>query len=366
MGHFDTQRPPPPPTFGLWSVDADNARAALLERGAVTQSAVHSETKERVQLAWVHWPDEASPDEAAAIEALREEIVALPQRSRELSHPRLAPILDTGFADGPYFAIASGPGLPLREVYKGASRGRGVVEYELRSWAKGDESYYRRSDGTTCVGPDHYATTVVEAPVHRRFALRFIADAASALSTLHEAGTCHGGLTLDRLFLKDGGALMVSHFGVERGERGRRLCGTGTAPLSVHGVSYAAPEELLDPASVSPEGDVFALGAILHELLTFTHLFRAKSQSALVEQVLRSEVPAPSRVVLGMPPIIDDIVLQALARDPKMRFRGAGAMQRALALALADEPPCGADELSTLAARAHRAQPGDGSRIAFW
>jgi len=347
-------------------VDVQDARAALLERGTVTQSAVHSETKQHVQLAWVHWPDDVGPAEESALEALRHEVLDLPSRSAELSHPRLAPILDTGFADGPYFAMGSGPGLPLREAYKGAARGRGKIEFDLRPWATEDESFYRDAEGCPRVGPDHCASTVFEAPIHRRFALRLVADAAGALARLHDAGICHGGVTLDRLFLKDGGALMVSHFGVERGERGRRLCAAGTPPLSAHRVSYAAPEELLDPAAVSPEGDVFALGAILHELLTFTHLFRAKSQSALMEQVLRASVPAPSTVVTGLPALIDDIVLQALAHDPAMRFRNSGAMLRALDLALTDEPPCGPADLSALIARAHRAHVGQSGRIAFW
>ncbi len=347
-------------------MDVQDARAALLERGVVTQSAVHSQSKEHVQLAWVHWSEDAAPKEASELEELRQEILDLPRRSAELSHARLAPILDTGFADGPYFAMASGPGLPLREAYKGAARGRGKIEFALRPWATGDESFYRDAEGGARVGPDHRASTVFEAPIHRRFALRLVADAASALARLHEGGTCHGGVTLDRLFLKDGGALMVSHFGVERGERGRRLCAAGTPPLSAHRVNYAAPEGLLDPAAVSPEGDVFALGVILHELLTFTHLFRAKSQSGLMEQVLSAELAPPSTVVMGLPALLDDIVLQALARDPAMRFRNAGAMLRALDLALTDEPPCGPADLSALIARAHHTHAGQGGRIAFW
>jgi len=366
VGHFDTLKPPAPPTFGAWRVDPKDARGVLLERGAVTQSAIHAETGERGLLAWVHWPDEIGPAEQDAMEALRAEIVALPELSARHPHPRLATITETGFAEGPYFAMRCGGGLPLREVYKGAARDRGKIEYELRPWAREDNAFYRATDGQSVVGPDHRAVLVHEAPVHRRFALRLVADAAAAVETLHAAGISHGGLTLDRLYLRDGGGLLVSHFGVERGERGRRLTAAGPSPLSAHGVSYAAPEELLDRTHVGPRGDVFALGVILYELLTFTHLFRARSQSQLVEQVLAAKVCAPSECVPDLPPVIDDIVLQALAHDPEMRFSHAGAMQRALEGALADEPPCGPDELASLVARAHRSQPGKGARIAFW
>ncbi len=82
--------------------------------------------------------------------------------------------------------------------------------------------------------------------------------------------------------------------------------------------SYMAPEQIR-ARPLDKRADVFALGVILYELTTGTRLFRG-SDVQIMTQVVEQDVPAPSSRVAGYPPDLEEIVLQALARDRGRRF----------------------------------------------
>lgn len=82
--------------------------------------------------------------------------------------------------------------------------------------------------------------------------------------------------------------------------------------------SYMAPEQIR-ARPLDKRADVFALGVILYELTTGTRLFRG-SDVQIMTQVVEQDVPPPSSRVAGYPPDLEEIVLQALARDRGRRF----------------------------------------------
>jgi serine/threonine-protein kinase len=83
-------------------------------------------------------------------------------------------------------------------------------------------------------------------------------------------------------------------------------------------LSYMSPEQLAGEA-IDSRVDVYALGVVLHELLSGTRLFNARGSE-------RSEVAPPSSLNPEVPPALDGIVLGALAADPGARTPSAEAL----------------------------------------
>jgi len=76
--------------------------------------------------------------------------------------------------------------------------------------------------------------------------------------------------------------------------------------------------------------DIFALGVVLHEMLSLEHLFAGDSDLITVKKVLEMSIPLPSARRPDVPPALDAIVMKALERDRDRRYASAGAMARDL------------------------------------
>jgi serine/threonine-protein kinase len=94
-------------------------------------------------------------------------------------------------------------------------------------------------------------------------------------------------------------------------------------------IAYMAPEQL-QGGKVDRRVDVFAAGVVLWEALTGLRLFRGETDVEVFGKVLQGHVPLPSSIVPDIPPGLDAIVLQSLARAPADRFESAHVMARAL------------------------------------
>jgi serine/threonine-protein kinase len=92
---------------------------------------------------------------------------------------------------------------------------------------------------------------------------------------------------------------------------------------------YMSPE-MVRGEPLDRRSDVFALGAVLHELLTGERLFTGPSELAVMEKVRAADVPPPSALVPSLPAGLDALVLRALARDPADRFAWASELRDAL------------------------------------
>ncbi|RKH62214.1 protein kinase domain-containing protein [Corallococcus aberystwythensis] len=101
--------------------------------------------------------------------------------------------------------------------------------------------------------------------------------------------------------------------------------------------SYMSPEQA-SGQRVDRRSDVFALGVVLHELLTGGRLFKRPSDMLTLSAVAECHVPVPSVVAPRVPVELDAIVLKALAKDPDARYQHAQELQRALEGWLASQP----------------------------
>jgi eukaryotic-like serine/threonine-protein kinase len=102
---------------------------------------------------------------------------------------------------------------------------------------------------------------------------------------------------------------------------------------------YMSPE-MVRGQPVDRRSDVFALGAVLHEMLTGERLFTGTSELATLEAVRAAAVPPPSGKRPGLPAGLDAVVLRALAREPEDRHAWASDLRDALLpYAAGGDPP---------------------------
>jgi serine/threonine protein kinase/WD40 repeat protein len=142
---------------------------------------------------------------------------------------------------------------------------------------------------------------------------------ALALQEAHEKGVVHRDLKPANIMIKKGRDLVIMDFGLARmagGEEGITRTGhvLGTA-------LYMAPEQAAgDLATLGPPADVYALGIILHELLTGRRPFEGPWSLVIgLKSVKDPEPPSKHRPDLG--PALDAICLKAIAKDPADRYQ---------------------------------------------
>lgn len=165
-------------------------------------------------------------------------------------------------------------------------------------------------------------------------ALRIIGDAARGLDHAHRLvdddgvllGLVHRDVSPHNLLVSFDGQVKVIDFGLAKTVGLAQQSHTGSLKGKF---AYMSPE-MVRAERIDQRVDVFALGIVLHELLTGQRLFRQESDVATLAAIVRCEVPPPSQLNPQVPPELDDIVLKALAPARPKRFQTAGELADAL------------------------------------
>jgi serine/threonine-protein kinase len=264
------------------------------------------------------------------------------QAAARLDHPHVVPVYEVGERDGqPYFAmklvegstlarrLAEGP-LPPRESAAlladvaeaiHAAHLQGVLHRDLKPsnilLAK-NTKYESRSANQT-------PSTNEEAPKR----------GGSAPGS--DLGASNLGLASDFVFRVSDFSSFVTDFGLaKRVEDGHSLTRTG-AVLGTP--SYMAPEQAAGSrGAIGPATDVYALGAILYQMLTGRPPFQAATPVDTVLLVLEQDPPPPRVVNPRADRDLEMIALRALQKPPELRYPSAAALAADLRAYLAGEP----------------------------
>ncbi|HKU62213.1 MAG TPA: protein kinase [Gemmatimonadales bacterium] len=226
------------------------------------------------------------PELAAVIGA--ERFLAEIQLTANLQHPHILPLFDSGEADGSLFYV-----MP---------------------YVEGETLRDRLTREKQLAVPD---------------AVRIAEEVASALDYAHRHGVVHRDIKPENILLHDGSAL-VADFGIALAASkasGARMTETGMSLGTPH---YMSPEQAMGEREITARSDVYALGAVLYEMLTGEPPFTGATAQAVVARVV-TEAPRPLQAQRHtIPPHVEAATLTALEKLPADRFASAADFAAAL------------------------------------
>jgi Tol biopolymer transport system component len=224
-----------------------------------------------------------------------------------LNHPNLLTLYDTGTADGqPYLVTELLDGETLRD-------------------------------------------RIARGPVAPARACAIAADIARGLAAAHAKGIVHRDLKPENVIITRDGRVKILDFGLAKlrpPDPGPNDATSAqplqTAAQTVMGTpGYMAPEQVRgEPADA--RADLFALGAILFELLTGKRAFNRASRIETFNAILNDETPALTGSPASISSAVERVVRRCLEKDPDARFQSASDLAFALGTALAVAPPADA------------------------
>jgi ABC-type amino acid transport substrate-binding protein len=170
-----------------------------------------------------------------------------------------------------------------------------------------------------------------------RWAAQLVETLARAAHAAHQHGVIHRDLKPGNILLTSEGIAKITDFGLaKRLEDDADQTKTGTV---LGTPSYMAPEQAGGQAkAVGPPADVYALGAILYELVTGRPPFRAETPLETLRQLLEREPDRPRALNPDVPRDLETICLKALAKEPRQRYPSAAALAEDLARFVNGQP----------------------------
>jgi eukaryotic-like serine/threonine-protein kinase len=190
-------------------------------------------------------------------------------------------------------------------------------------------------------------------PLPLKQALECGMQICEALDKAHRAGIVHRDLKPGNIMLTAGGAKLLD-FGLAK----PAVATLGTQAIGSHGLTPSTPTinlsvlspppgtltqqgtivgtfqfmapEILQGREADPRSDIFSFGCVLFEMITGRRAFEGKSQLSVASAILEKEPEAVTTIQPGIPPALDHVVQDCLAKDPELRWQNASDVAREL------------------------------------
>lgn len=165
-------------------------------------------------------------------------------------------------------------------------------------------------------------------PMPEKDALTIAARICEALHYMHDHDVVHRDLKPQNIMICNDGSIRVMDFGIAKVQGQRRLTFGGFTP-TMGTPDYMAPEQVKGKRG-DPRTDIYALGAILYEMVTAAPPFEGPNPFLIMNARLTGDPIPPRQLNPGLTPQLEEIVLHAMARNPADRFPDARLMQAEL------------------------------------
>jgi serine/threonine-protein kinase len=273
----------PPRTDTTGIVEVSRVKRALADRYRIERILGEG------GMATVYLAEDIKHHRKVAVKVMRPELAATLGAERflreveiaaRLSHPHILPMHDSGEADGLlYYVMPYVPGESLRDRMK--REGQLPVED----------------------------------------ALRLAREVAEALAYAHEQGIVHRDMKPANVLLSAGHAL-VADFGIARAVGGDAITQTG---LAIGTPQYMSPEQAMGGNTVDGRADIYAVGAVLYEMLAGEPPFTGPNSQAIITRSMTETPRSLTSVRAALPLSLDPVVFKAMAKTPADRYQSARA-----------------------------------------
>ena len=164
-------------------------------------------------------------------------------------------------------------------------------------------------------------------PLPVETAVDYAIQVLRALAYAHDAGVIHRDVAPANIIITPDRVAKLMDFGLARGAADLRLSASG---VPIGSPWYMSPEQVKAIGPMDARTDIYATGAVLHEMLTGAKLFDADGAFAVMRAHVEATPAPPSSRNAAIPPALDEIVAKAVAKDPAARFQSADEFRLAL------------------------------------
>ncbi len=165
-------------------------------------------------------------------------------------------------------------------------------------------------------------------PLPESEAARIASLICDALAHMHQRNIVHRDLKPQNIMVCQDRSIRILDFGIAQASRMRRLTFAGYSPM-MGTPDYMAPEQV-NGRRGDHRSDIYSLGAILYEMTTGKVPFDGESPYVTMNMRTTGDPVAPRKINEHISPVMEEIILHALSRDPDQRYAGARQMKAEL------------------------------------
>src|SRR6516165_10298019 len=159
-------------------------------------------------------------------------------------------------------------------------------------------------------------------------ALDIARQICGALVYMHGHGVVHRDLKPENILITESGQVKIMDFGIALDESARRLTWSGLSS-TIGTPDYMAPEQVSGRRG-DVRTDIYALGTMLYEMMTGNLPFTGDNVYGVMRAKTSKDPQPPTRFRPDLDPHLEEIILHAIARQPRDRYGSAAQMQKDL------------------------------------
>jgi serine/threonine protein kinase/tetratricopeptide (TPR) repeat protein len=250
-------------------------------------------------------------------------------------HPGIVQIYGWGeFQDTPYFTMEFVDGQTLSVYIDKGRMLRHKPASEVESLIAA--GYLNRDPAQPYFLRDPCRDPITD-PEHLVEAVSLVANVADALSCAHAQQIIHRDIKPTNIMLNRQGAAKIVDFGLAL----RRSASDLTDSQQLLGtLRYMAPEQFSGQrARIGPTTDIYSLGVVFYELVTFVHPVKAGEVPAVIGQIVGESPASPTTHNPKLPRALARVIERCMAKDPSDRFQSAEILADELRLVAEGRSP---------------------------